>query len=678
MRAVLGLSAVSALIFLALDQEPSVASRLEVYRPAVLVKETGERYSGSSACRSCHPSAYTSWYRSYHRTMTQVATPESVLGPFDGRVLVDTDRKYRVFKHNGGFFVDMPVFGTEGVAEAERLVRPVVMTTGSHHMQAYWIPMPSFGEEIPKEERQAFKTLCSRCHGPDARGGRAPGLIDASLGKSQIIEGLNTPSHVSLDRNTSEYGQAVSYANRVQYTGRLAQFPFVYLIKAKRWAHEDHTFLQAPDPLDESEPYGDRWSDGCDQCHSVRASFKWVPGQQVGEANVAELGIACEACHGPGKAHIARFTGPLDRYSGRIDDTAEDDIVNPSKLDHRKASHVCAQCHAELVLSEDGDDFYPGNTIQSFGHVVQYLPEAPPDWLANHLAEEPNLLNDAFWKDGTIRVAGRDFNGLAKTGCFTRGTMSCLSCHTMHGGDPNDQLKAKAIGNDVCVECHPKEGADISAHTHHPADSAGSLCYNCHMPHTTIGLLGVIRAHRVDSPNAKTSAWTGRPTACNLCHLDKTLAEVAESLTEWYEQEPLKPTKEHSTRAASILGLLKGDAVVRATYAWHMGWPPAQAASGTNWIAPYLVELLNDPYSSVRFVAGKAISSLPGFKQFAYDYIGTDQTYERAASTARAQWQETAPKLNRPELLLRQGQVDTETLHAIKKNRDDTPVRVNE
>ena len=36
-------------------------------------------YVGSDACRSCHPHNHATWHDSYHRTMTQVATPESVI-----------------------------------------------------------------------------------------------------------------------------------------------------------------------------------------------------------------------------------------------------------------------------------------------------------------------------------------------------------------------------------------------------------------------------------------------------------------------------------------------------------------------------------------------------------------------------------------------------------------------
>src|SRR5438128_10500024 len=46
-------------------------------------------YESSSACRACHPSEYASWHASFHRTMTQIATPETVATSFD-EVTVET------------------------------------------------------------------------------------------------------------------------------------------------------------------------------------------------------------------------------------------------------------------------------------------------------------------------------------------------------------------------------------------------------------------------------------------------------------------------------------------------------------------------------------------------------------------------------------------------------------
>jgi hypothetical protein len=71
-------------------------------------------YTSSRACRSCHPGEHASWLQSYHRRMTRPATPDGVLGAFDGRTLTFHGRTYRVWREGDRFLVDMPAFGTEG------------------------------------------------------------------------------------------------------------------------------------------------------------------------------------------------------------------------------------------------------------------------------------------------------------------------------------------------------------------------------------------------------------------------------------------------------------------------------------------------------------------------------------------------------------------------------------
>ena len=50
------------------------------------IEDPTEGYVTSRACRSCHPGEYASWRRSHHRSMTQRASPESVLGRWSGRL----------------------------------------------------------------------------------------------------------------------------------------------------------------------------------------------------------------------------------------------------------------------------------------------------------------------------------------------------------------------------------------------------------------------------------------------------------------------------------------------------------------------------------------------------------------------------------------------------------------
>ena len=108
-------------------------------------------------------------------------------------------------------------------------------------------------------------------------------------------------------------------------------------------------------------------------------------------------------------------------------------------------------------------------------------------------------------------------------------------------------------GNDACLQCHAPLGARLAAHTKHRADSAGSSCYNCHMPYTTYGLLKTIRSHQISSPSVKVAVDTGRPNACNLCHLDTTLAWTAAYLERWYGTPQPQLGDDEQSVAASLL-----------------------------------------------------------------------------------------------------------------------------
>jgi hypothetical protein len=93
-------------------------------------------------------------------------------------------------------------------------------------------------------------------------------------------------------------------------------------------------------------------------------------------------------------------------------------------------------------------------------------------------------------------------------------------------------------------------------------------------------------------------------------------------------------TEDDRSVAASLVSLLKGDAGQRAIIAQALGRPDAQRASGTNWMAPYLSLLLNDPYDAVRYIASRSLKTLPGYEHFAVDFAAPEN--ERLATERRA------------------------------------------
>ena len=556
----------------------------------VQVKSDG--YVSSQACLECHAWEHQTWHASYHRTMTQIASPESVIGSFDGRE-VSADHVTAKFDRRGDdFWVRLsPIKG-------KVLEKPVVMTTGSHHMQVYWM----------------------------------------SSG----------------------------------WQSELSMVPFVYLKEAQRWIPRRAAFLKDPRFQAADDLETGRWNGGCIRCHTTHGT----PGLGDMQVNsrAAEFGIACEACHGPGENHV--------RYH-KEDRTASvvDNIVNPSLLSHKKKSQVCGQCHGIYQLHDvadyfsNGVPFRPGEDLSEMATIGKY--------------SEPET---QYWNDGMARVSGREYNGLIDSPCYQGEEFSCLSCHTLHvpEDDPrelsewaNDQLQLNASSNQACTQCHEEylDSEILTAHTHHATESSGSQCYNCHMPHTSYGLLKAIRSHQISSPDVKTSLDTGRPNACNLCHLDTTLEWTANNLERWYEVTPPTLSEDQKRTSAALLDLLTADAGGRALTAWHMGWKPAQEASGTAWIAPHLAQLLEDPYDAVRYISQRSLKGLPGYEGYSYDFVGPQEARAEARRKAVALWSaasKTVPKNYDAVLLDSNGQLRSKEMLRLLKTRSNRPVNLNE
>jgi len=233
--------------------------------------------------------------------------------------------------------------------------------------------------------------------------------------------------------------------------------------------------------------------------------------------------------------------------------------------------------------------------------------------------------------------------------------------------------------NLACLQCHQTFEKNLEQHTHHLANSSGSLCYNCHMPYTTYGLLKALRSHQISNPGVQASLQTGRPNSCNLCHLDKTLDWTAQNLSAWYKISPPDLPAEDKSVAASILWALKGDAGQRALIAWHMGWQPARETSGDSWLAPYLATLIQDPYAAVRYIASRSLKRLPAYESFSYDYIAAPDELHRAGTRALELWKNSAkPSANTALLLEKDGHLEEGAMEALLKSRNNRAVDLHE
>jgi predicted CXXCH cytochrome family protein len=464
-------------------------------------------------------------------------------------------------------------------------------------------------------------------------------------------------------------------------------FPFGWLTADQKWVPVQDTFLRDPHLAAPDA----KWNNVCIKCHAVAGRPGIDARTRTVNTETAELGISCEACHRPAGAHIAHYQNPVNRYISHLGDKAVHAILNPGSetLDHRLSAQACGQCHSyqytpnPLDWLRNGPRFLPGNELNANTTVVH-----ASTFIANgkqpdgHPHPGGEWLGDRFWPDGMVRVTGREYNGLLDTACFQSGKMSCLSCHSMHGYlDNNDQLAPRMETNEACLQCHDDFRDNLTAHTYHAADSTGSLCYNCHMPHTTYGLLSGIRSHQIDSPSVETHLKTGRPNACNLCHLNQTLEWSSRHLTKWYGHRQPKLDNDDKSISAMLKMLLKGDAGQRAIAAWHMGWEPARKASDGNWQTPWLIRTMNDPYAAVRYIAHKALMADPAFAGTPFDYtapLAKRATQIDAISERRADAGLLGQAPHAQLLLDAQGKPLEDVADRLTRQRDNRPITLQE
>ena len=584
-------------------------------------------YQTSDRCRSCHPKEHASWHHSFHRSMTQLVGPDNVLGDFNDRRLTQAGFEYVLHREGDRLLVDMPdpdvyliteggelELGGEVLVDEIKMVEdlPVVMMTGSHSFQGYWVPSS---------------------------------------------QGL-----------------------------KLIQLPWIYNILDKRWMPSQDAFIRPPDGRKRVAV----WNENCIQCHALGGNPNEIGESGILMSTVAELGISCEACHGPAEQHVAYYQNPLNRYLQHLSEGEPQHILNPADLAASVSTQVCGQCHSsffprpELDYMHKGNPFRPGDELEKTHHIIHYGDE-------ESRAESREIADGGYWKDGTIRVGGREYNALVMSPCYKNATeparqVSCLSCHQLHSEATrsadldkwrDDQLGAGMQGDQACLQCHDQyqQPDELQKHTHHAADSSGSRCYNCHMPFTSYALLKGIRGHRVTVPSVDVSSTYQKPNACNQCHLDQTLAWTAEHLEKRYQIQSEPLSEEHHKTAASILWLTHGDAALRAITAWTYGWDVARQVSGDEWMVPPLAYTLDDPYSAVRWIAGAALKKIGSTSDNGYDYVAQPAERRAVRDQVLQSWNNQQRDL--PEdrggrcLLLPGGELDQARLLELLQKRDD-------
>jgi hypothetical protein len=576
-----------------------------------------DHYVGSASCRSCHPGEHASWYGSFHRTMTQRASRQTVVPQFE-RLELDWYGEPVVLEWRGDVLWTRFVRGGGRPGAVER---PIEQLTGSHHMQVFW-----------------YSTGVGR---------------------------------------------------------ELAPVPVCFKLAEELWLPLTSVFVVPPELRDPPEP--GKWNQSCAMCHTTDPRPRVDIGRT--DTHVGEFGISCEACHGPGEAHAAANRNPVRRLLQRAEGRDET-ISNPGTMPPARSAEVCGHCHSVRILRErhfdswreHGSPFLPGGDLQSTHLVIDVRDGDAPE-LREKLRQDPGFFASSFWPDGEVRLSGREFSGMREAPCYQHGDTSkqidCTSCHAMHQRDGSadadwrdDQLHPGMRGNVGCTQCHEElEGDDaLRAHTRHAPGSEGSSCYNCHMSHTSIGLMKASRSHAITSPSVQSELATGRPNACNQCHLDRSLGWTADQLAAGWGVQAPDLDEEQREVAASVRWILTGDAGLRMLAAWSFGWSAAQEASGTDWMAPYLGRLLDDPYYVVRFNAARSLGALGGYGGVlkGYDHLSGASLAAPFVDSVRAVWQARYTGGARQPVLMGARGLDLDRFRKLYARRDDRMVFIHE
>ncbi|MBK8210181.1 MAG: hypothetical protein IPK78_09545 [Rhodospirillales bacterium] len=260
------------------------------------------------------------------------------------------------------------------------------------------------------------------------------------------------------------------------------------------------------------------WNFQCAECHSTELRKNYDAAKNSYATTWAEIDVACEACHGPGSAHVAWAKGDKRGADGltvhfdeRKDvtwtlDAATGSARRSTPRTSAKELETCGMCHSRSA--KIAEPWRPGQPL-----------------LQTHL---PSLLHEGMFEaDGKSLDEVYNYAPFRQSRMFTAG-VSCSDCHDPHS------LKQEAEGNAVCEQCHDARKFAAAAHHHHAAGSTGAQCVACHMPVKTHMGVDPRHDHAFRVPRPDESVRFGTSNACTDCHADKDAAWAAGAFEGWF------------------------------------------------------------------------------------------------------------------------------------------------
>ncbi len=333
---------------------------------------------------------------------------------------------------------------------------------------------------------------------------------------------------------------------------------------------------------------GMTWNAMCAACHNTWVLKNYLPASDRYATTMVEMGVGCEACHGPMREHVLWQRKYPDRAKA-------DPHLHP--LQREPLLSMCGSCHARRTdltgLFQPGDHF-----------LDHYNPVIPDE-------------TEVYYPDGQVHEEDYEYVSFLSSKMNGAG-VTCLDCHDPHSG------KNILTGNQLCMRCHtgqlqpPAPKIDPATHSHHPLDRPGGRCVDCHMPITVYMQRHPRRDHGFTIPDPLLTKQFGIPNACNRCHTDHDADWALEASEKWYGERLNRPTR---ARAQIVARARRGEReAVPALLELARKEPlPLWRASATillrRWVADpqvtsHVVALLKDDAPLVRANAVRALEPL--------------------------------------------------------------------
>lgn len=305
-----------------------------------------------------------------------------------------------------------------------------------------------------------------------------------------------------------------------------------------QWFEPDQKFVEWHHQASATPGSGKFWMDDawqwqlkCAGCHTTGLDLHYDAQTKTYATEWRELAIGCEACHGPGVAHVAAKGG-------------RDNILCPSTFTRELQLDACGKCHSRGTAGETHGA--PAGLPGKLAYPYNFVPGEPLD--AHYVQATPaNSPPTDFWKDGSSRNHHQQLTDHRQSVMFHQGEdgPSCTTCHSAHDAAA---LVLPIENNALCGQCHGEFEApeQLAAHTGHggnPAANAGARCVECHMPRIVDHAGSYkLRSHTYRAPDPELARATGTPDACLLCHKDK---DAVWSVASFARLWPKTPVEQH-------------------------------------------------------------------------------------------------------------------------------------